>query len=700
MLIDYVELTNFRMFQGPTRLDFTTTPQKTVVLIGADNGTGKTSILNGISLCLYGRRCADLWTGGQTGFRSYVSENFNNPAFSAGERTCSLELGLTISELQIKRKLRVRRSFQLTDNRKFLTDNQESLEVWIDGRPHDLPATDVPGADPTGRYEELLRVLIPTNIAQFYFFDGERVREMFHRFTSENISQAIRDLLGLTYYERLAEDLKNYRRSRLPQQYGRHSQTVAALTQKQGERTLVEGKRVEIEGRLRDLQESLAEIDTSLEKKHREFVQMGGIHQAELDTLNDQLSSLELEYDNVANALKSAVTDHIAGCFLMGFQEAFANRTAKEQVRKDWETKRKTIEPHVQTLTERLFGEAAPASRPPLDANQLSFYAQRTAEEIKKLFWPPPADATSELWFDLRDSEVDAVGRQFSESSLFSRGTLKEMVDQKARLYVERRKIQERIGSTGSSGLTAEISVEIRTLTEEGGSLRARINDSEQDISHHVAKLAEIDREITNLSADCQKSEKGQAKEKLTKKVEEAVAEYLQAATGRRLAEVEQHLNQLFAQVINAPDLVRRIRIKPDTYELVIFDSEDRERPIENILSAGQAQVLAMAFVAALAKASRRVLPFIVDTPLGRLDPTHRRQLTEHFLVGQSPQTILLSTPTEINNCVYNDVPLHLFDLLEPHVARVYTLIKQGAQKTKAEPHYFGRKLAQGASHG
>ena len=131
----------------------------------------------------------------------------------------------------------------------------------------------------------------------------------------------------------------------------------------------------------------------------------------------------------------------------------------------------------------------------------------------------------------------------------------------------------------------------------------------------------------------------------------------------------------------------------PREKTLKLIDIHGRERAIETGLSEGQAQVLAMSFVAALAKSSGRILPFIIDTPLGRLDVNHRRALTEKFFVGQSPQMILLSTPTEINNCIYDDQELFLLDALRPYIARAYTLVQEAPEETRVEENYFGNSL-------
>jgi hypothetical protein len=101
-----------------------------------------------------------------------------------------------------------------------------------------------------------------------------------------------------------------------------------------------------------------------------------------------------------------------------------------------------------------------------------------------------------------------------------------------------------------------------------------------------------------------------------------------------------------------------------------------------------------MAFVGALAKVSGRILPRIIDTPLGRLDVNHRRDVTRYFFVANAaPQTILLSTPTEINNCIYDNEPLRLLDELKPFTAKVATLVKVGHGQSNIQLNYFGNRL-------
>jgi len=123
------------------------------------------------------------------------------------------------------------------------------------------------------------------------------------------------------------------------------------------------------------------------------------------------------------------------------------------------------------------------------------------------------------------------------------------------------------------------------------------------------------------------------------------------------------------------------LKIDPATFRLELTGGDGKPLPFDR-LSAGERQLLATSLLWGLAKASGRPLPTIIDTPLGRLDSSHRRHLLDRYFPVASHQVILLSTDEEVDEAS--------LARLKPHIGRSYSLIfDEQNQSTNIKPGYF-----------
>lgn len=99
-------------------------------------------------------------------------------------------------------------------------------------------------------------------------------------------------------------------------------------------------------------------------------------------------------------------------------------------------------------------------------------------------------------------------------------------------------------------------------------------------------------------------------------------------------------------------------------------------------MSEGERQMFAVSVIWALAKTSGRPLPFVIDTPLARLDAAHRSSMIGEFLPGCSHQVLVLSTDSEIDGEAYSE--------LLPRVARSYVIeYVESEGRAVCRPGYF-----------
>ena len=77
MKINKLRLKNFRAYEDEIEFDFTTTENKNIILIGGENGAGKSTIFESIKLCIYGP-LAYRYQGQNSSYINKIKSNINN----------------------------------------------------------------------------------------------------------------------------------------------------------------------------------------------------------------------------------------------------------------------------------------------------------------------------------------------------------------------------------------------------------------------------------------------------------------------------------------------------------------------------------------------------------------------------------------------------------------------------------------------
>ena len=135
-------------------------------------------------------------------------------------------------------------------------------------------------------------------------------------------------------------------------------------------------------------------------------------------------------------------------------------------------------------------------------------------------------------------------------------------------------------------------------------------------------------------------------------RVRETLDKFHMALVGRNVRRIEQLVLESYRRLLRKKRLVSDLRIDPKTYALELHAADGRILSPDR-LSAGERQLLALSVLWALARASGRPLPTVIDTPLGRLDSSHRSHLVERYFPYASHQVLLLSTDREVDGAFY-----------------------------------------------
>ncbi|RYE83122.1 MAG: hypothetical protein EOP19_14605 [Hyphomicrobiales bacterium] len=155
---------------------------------------------------------------------------------------------------------------------------------------------------------------------------------------------------------------------------------------------------------------------------------------------------------------------------------------------------------------------------------------------------------------------------------------------------------------------------------------------------------------------------------------------FKQEVVSHHVHRLERFILEALGELMRKSDLITDVRIDPKSFAIELRDggwgvlSPDQ-------LSAGERQLLAVALLWALAKASGQAAPTVIDTPLGRLDSQHRSRLVDRYFPFAGDQVILLSTDEEIDGPLY--------ERLKPFLSRTFTIrYDAAAGGSVVEPGY------------
>ena len=141
--------------------------------------------------------------------------------------------------------------------------------------------------------------------------------------------------------------------------------------------------------------------------------------------------------------------------------------------------------------------------------------------------------------------------------------------------------------------------------------------------------------------------------------------QFRKSVINRHVKRIEALVLRSYQQLLHKTSLVAHLTIDPDNFDITLYGKDGHQLEPARF-SAGERQLLGVALLWGLARASGRPLPTAIDTPLGRLDTAHRSHLVERYFPFASHQVLLLSTDEEITG--------DYLKKLKPWIGRRYQL--------------------------
>ena len=666
MRIKRLTLNNIGSFAGEYSFQFQTdNPQKQIVLIGGRNGAGKTTLFESIRLCLYGYKLYGYRQNSQT-YTNKIKRLINDKVKSASPATAGITMQILIEDGYANSVFEISREWILNGNTL-----KESLCVYKDG---DLLTT-----EQMQDFDNYLMQIIPPALFNFHFFDGEKVSNfVFNRANGQAFRKAFLQICGLDTFDLIEEQLQYNTRTKKGDSQNLIQEEYATARMK-----LAEAKESHIAA-LQKIQETQAEIDalqdqiTILDADMKKY---GGVEDDDWKLYEKEIQEEESKREELRHILKAAANDVIPFIILKDQLQALKHQlTVEGKLKRNRLFKDKFSDPH---LKEKLQQELKVG----IDSPQIEL-----SDEFMLALYKTLREDISEHEVEfLQISENDSM-ELLAKIHHYQNYDIQSLIDAEKSLEESLARTKELRAQMDSKEV-----VDSNHYLAKKNELLLQLDTARQQFFAKKDALSQAEIVLQTAEKAYQKAyEKYRAmlKEKsvsdMAARALLAFSELKQNLYAKYISQVEEAFSRNFHNLISKTDLIDGIYID-SAFEVVAYkmqevdiahvfkevqeygeeyvftnigeraykiikDSSSSDGKItapikvEQHFSAGEQQIFVMSLYQSLAEIRTSELPFVIDTPLARIDSEHRRNILDHFFSRLPGQVIILSTDEEINN--------------------------------------------------
>jgi len=667
MIFNKLTVTNLGNFSGThvLRLRPSNTKEiKPIILFGGLNGAGKTTIFDAIKLCLYGSEM--FGSIGSAKYQDYLKQKIHHSKITIVQpNNASIAVEFEYARQGTTSNYQVERMWETSGQRVIETLTIEKNGLLLDDVEKDC-------------WQDFIKEIIPLGLSQLFFFDGEKIQRMMSDDSNEELKRSILTLLGLDLVERLQADLKIYR-----SKYLKGSSADSLVQDISG----LEEQREEIDSKIRLIlddkacqQNSIQQLSARIADYRDKMAAQGEGYYRNRVSLEEKKISLEYDIDSIKDKLRELA----AGLLPLAIASSYALKLQKQI---EDESKYKTNAMLSENLMKKhhdmlaIIDSSGFLKMDGLDSGTLRKVKAKLKTEIEMLFSvETKQEKQPEIFGFSQKQALDILGLIDKAINTIpsEMAVLTDMYEMKFR---ELQDVVAQLSRVPDDEFIKPMYETLDSLNMELGGLTEKQASLDAQHAELTNAKNELERRIEQINTKMKASYELDEKLQSVLKVEKVLAKYHLHLAKQKIQGLQEEFTKLFKVLHRKDDMIAGIRIDAETFNVTLYDRKDAIIS-KNSLSSGELEIYAMAMLWALAKTSGQKLPFIVDTPLARLDSKHRDNLIELFFPHASHQMMIFSTNTEVDQ--------QYFNRLRPDVAHAYNLeYCEESKSTVVKEGYF-----------
>ncbi len=617
-----IEIDNFRPYKGKHGIDFEfTNPDSNIYVILGRNGTGKTSILNAIHWCLYG-----LESEKKEG--NLLNNKVANQMKTGETAEVTVDLYIRDDVYDISYWLRRKKRYEQTGSGAesvVETEEGSSFQFFTERRGK-------------GGYEQGLAQdaegILPSGVKRFFIFNGEELKSFFGLSAPDEIYVAVRDVSQLDLLERTQKHLDTIRAEEA-RGLSKAPQSSNLITKLEGVQSNIRKQKQGILDKGNAIDESKAMLDGIKGFLRNSGIEAARIRQKAIDGLKVEVSKLEEGINKAEKERADLVIEHLP--FLYSRQALEEMKSTIQGLEEQGRIPPDISASYLKTLLDKEMCVCGTGLKKGSEGYE------KVDNLYKEIFG---SDELAHFYADLRPRVEDSLEIDKPMKKIQALGM--RITSSKAEL---KRKNGE-LNNYPTTTLGTSEQNEIESKEKEERLLDDAISRELQYLGAEREKLKPMESEEKEILQEIKEILEKEAKDKKTRfrvRMYDGAKELMDLVAEDILkdiqSKIEEKTDEYFHEMIWKKETYDKVKIG-DGYKISIKDRAGGER-VGN-LSAGEEQVLAFSFMAALKAISGFDAPILIDSPFGRIDPGQKDEIATslpNFLKGK--QVTFLMTDSE-----------------------------------------------------
>jgi DNA sulfur modification protein DndD len=616
MIFKTITIENFKSYRGKHTLHFSTDRDKNVTIISGENNHGKSVLLESVKWCLYNENPPPN--------RMPIANKdllFENKSF---------DVIVTLDISHLGEIYRIRRKYQVFDERDI---DRPKTELYISGvKLEDGTPKRLGNFETEADFNLFIKSLLPQSVSKYFLVDGDQI-DGFTNPTDDKTKSAIEDLLkvnllrnGLKHIKSLKTEL-NRELIKICGPGKKNDLDINVFNE-------IENQIKKTTSKLNKIKEDLSRISNMVYKLDIKTAEVSesALKQKRIINIDDELKR-SIGYKNY---YLTNLSNELSSSYLVFLRETM------QEVWKEIEKNResgKLPKPYDEILVKDLLNKKVCICGTCFENNSEQY------KVLQNLLVNTPTKKITDKLYKLNPLVRDCVdkGRNLVKTKINPcRNQLDKLDETIEKLTKEKKSLRLTIDEKAAQE-EPKLQRQLWDYREQQDDLNREENITKYELQNLKKTLIEYERKVSKIQKGDKRTKKLRKKVDILEKAIKSIDNVYNSYRLSLKVELEEKINSLFYNLFTAKKYFQGFKIYDDfNYDLLNKNGQSWKTGLSN----AQRKLFALSFVVGLRLCADEEAPFFFDSPVGVVDPEHRKNYA-NVIPKSSSQLILLITGSE-----------------------------------------------------